>query len=243
MASLRSRHYHSSRQQQQQQQPHQRTSKQQLPDRNSNSSSTTHSHRNYNTFAATAAHETSSESHRNSNSSNSNSNNTHEKRPLPFISVSLLASYFTNANANTNAKAPATDMSKTEALLPPNDRDLEAGEGSPLVDGVRASNNGATGTSPLEAVIPAEDRPLEPIPEGASIKEKAVAGAAFVAFTMNLLSMLLNIINPFALVSGFLGVGLAPFAAFQQQKLTQTQALAETNQRCKCSAVQCSAVK
>ena len=40
-----------------------------------------------------------------------------------------------------------------------------------------------------------------------------------------------SFLNPFVWVSGFLGLIIAPMAAFQQHKLTQVEALAQTNER------------
>ena len=84
-------------------------------------------------------------------------------------------------------------------------------------------------TSPLIAnQQPEQEKPLQPI--GSSLAEKAVGGAAAVSFTASILSMLL-VKNPIVYVSGVIGAVISPYAAIQQQKITQVNALAETNQR------------
>ena len=63
-----------------------------------------------------------------------------------------------------------------------------------------------------------------------SIKEKAVAGVSAATFVASLLSMLIES-NPLVYISGTIGAAIAPYAAIQQQKITQVDALAETNER------------
>jgi hypothetical protein len=95
-------------------------------------------------------------------------------------------------------------MATLSAQMP----DLEIGEKSPLI-----SN---------------EDKPLKPIAN--SVVEKAVAGAGVVSFSASVLAMLFER-NPVIYISGLLGAGIAPYAVIQQQKITQVDALAETNER------------
>lgn len=89
-------------------------------------------------------------------------------------------------------------------------QDIEAGEESPLI-----------GVS--------EDKPLKDIEESTRT-EQAVAGFSAVSFGASVAAMLFNR-NPVVLVSGIIGAGIAPYAAIQQQKITEVDALAETNER------------
>ena len=86
----------------------------------------------------------------------------------------------------------------------------EVGEGTPLV---LASDN---------------DVPLPELPADASWKEKATAVTAGVGFGTSFLALLFSP-SPTVFVSGLTGMLLAPYAAFQQRKLTQVRALKETN--------------
>eukprot|EP00525_Craspedostauros_australis_P013159 CAMPEP_0198110196 /NCGR_PEP_ID=MMETSP1442-20131203/2216_1 /TAXON_ID= /ORGANISM="Craspedostauros australis, Strain CCMP3328" /LENGTH=261 /DNA_ID=CAMNT_0043766153 /DNA_START=84 /DNA_END=869 /DNA_ORIENTATION=- len=97
--------------------------------------------------------------------------------------------------------------------------DVETGEAAPLTGG--------------EAVPADEEGMLKPMPEGGSITEKAVAGTAAISVIVNVVSLILNaiVLNPIFLVSSLLGVAAGPFAAFQEQKITQAKALAETNEK------------
>jgi hypothetical protein len=108
---------------------------------------------------------------------------------------------------------PTTNMATATALLNPA-ADLETGESSPLMNANRRSG---------------EDKPLEQL-DNSSIKEKAVAGIAAASFFSSIFAMLIEH-NPVVYVSGIIGAGIAPYAAFQQQKITQADALAETNER------------
>jgi hypothetical protein len=86
--------------------------------------------------------------------------------------------------------------------------DLEIGEKSPLI-----SN---------------DDKPMKPMEN--SVVEKAVAGASVVSFSMSVLAMLFER-NPVIYISGLIGAGIAPYAVIQQQKITQVDALSESNER------------
>ena len=63
-----------------------------------------------------------------------------------------------------------------------------------------------------------------------SIKEKAVAGVSAATFVASVMSMLIES-NPLVYISGTIGAAISPYAAIQQQKITQVDALAETNER------------
>ena len=95
-------------------------------------------------------------------------------------------------------------MATATAQMP----DLEIGEKSPLI-----SN---------------DDNKLKPMEN--SVVEKAVAGASVVSFSMSVLAMLFAR-NPVIYISGLIGAGIAPYAVIQQQKITQVDALAESNER------------
>jgi hypothetical protein len=96
-------------------------------------------------------------------------------------------------------------MATATAQMP----DLEIGENSPLI-----SNE--------------DNKPLKPMEN--SVVEKAVAGASIVSFSASVLAMLFEK-NPIIYISGLIGAGIAPYAVIQQQKITQVDALAETNER------------
>mmetsp|Transcript_30749 Transcript_30749/g.35061 ORF Transcript_30749/g.35061 Transcript_30749/m.35061 type:complete len:268 (-) Transcript_30749:191-994(-) len=63
-----------------------------------------------------------------------------------------------------------------------------------------------------------------------SIKEKLVGGAAVVGLTTSVAAMVFEH-NPSVYVSGAIGAVVAPMAAMQQSKLTQVEALKQTNER------------
>jgi hypothetical protein len=95
--------------------------------------------------------------------------------------------------------------------------DVEVGEKTPLVNG--------------------GDEVLEDLPESTK-KEKAVAGLAAVSFTASLASIIFTA-NPIVYVSGILGAILSPYAAIQQRKITDVDALSETNERRTCNCYCC----
>ena len=88
------------------------------------------------------------------------------------------------------------------------DPDIEVGEQSRLLSG--------------------EEQPLGEVK--GSIAEKAVAGLSAVSFGASVLAMLVES-NPIVYISGTIGAAISPYAAIQQQKITQVDALAETNER------------
>jgi len=93
---------------------------------------------------------------------------------------------------------------------------------------------GATESTPLVGSGSINDADNEPPPLGdipeQTNKERIVFGAAAVGFATSMASMLVED-NPSVYLSGTIGAGIAPYAAFQQQKLTEVEALRETNQR------------
>jgi hypothetical protein len=97
--------------------------------------------------------------------------------------------------------------------------DIEASETTPLV-----GSSSATG---------AKNEP-PPLPEmqAESLKEKSVMAAGGVSFLLSLLTLVFEAgLNPLVWLSALLGIVIGPAAAFQQHKLTQVQALAQTNER------------
>lgn len=106
--------------------------------------------------------------------------------------------------------ATATITSTNEPVL-----DLEAGEQTPLVD--KKPN--------FQEYPPLQDMKAE------TYKEQIVAVLAGVGSGSALLALLFaSSGNPTILFSGSLGVGLSPYAAFQQRKLTEAEALEQLNQ-------------
>lgn len=87
--------------------------------------------------------------------------------------------------------------------------DLELGENTPLIGG---------------------KKPLGDLPKY-TWKERAVAGLAAVSVAVSIVSIIVSLANPLVLCSAVLGLIAAPYAVFQQQKITQVLALAETNKR------------
>jgi uncharacterized protein YoxC len=63
-----------------------------------------------------------------------------------------------------------------------------------------------------------------------SFKERTVAGASAVAFSTSIAAMCLES-NPSVYVSGVVGAVVAPYATIQQEKITQCEALEQTNER------------
>lgn len=74
------------------------------------------------------------------------------------------------------------------------------------------------------------DRPPLKDMKAQSLKEKAVTGAAVVAFGSSVAAMVIEK-HPSVYVSGTIGAGVAPYAAVQQTKLTQVEALKQVNER------------
>lgn len=84
---------------------------------------------------------------------------------------------------------------------------VEVGEGTPLVQ-----------------------EPFPELPTGSTFKEKIVTALAALGFGTNLLSVIFAPQRS-VVVSGIMGMILTPYALFQQRKLRQVRALAETNVR------------
>ena len=97
--------------------------------------------------------------------------------------------------------------------------DVETGEGTPLLN-----EEPTTQYSPEN-----EPPPLQEMKEN-TLKERAVAGASAVAFTTSIAAMCLES-NPVVYVSGVVGAAVAPYATMQQEKITQCEALEQTNER------------
>lgn len=87
--------------------------------------------------------------------------------------------------------------------------DLELGESTPLIG---------------------NKEPLGELPEH-SWKEKAVAVLATISVAASVVSIIISLGNPLVLASAVLGLLAAPYVVFQQQKITQVEALVETNER------------
>lgn len=102
-------------------------------------------------------------------------------------------------------------MATVEPMMATQVPDLEIGEKTPLVGGYD------------------DEAPLQDLPESTK-KEKAVAGLAAVSFAASLASIIFTA-NPIVYVSGILGATLSPYAAIQQRKITDVDALSETNER------------
>jgi hypothetical protein len=103
-------------------------------------------------------------------------------------------------------------MATAEPLVLPGATDVEApGENTPLQ---RFANN---------------EQPLKDLPESTR-KEQLVAGLAIVSFAASIASIIITS-NPLVYISGIIGACLSPYAAVQQRKITDVDALAETNKR------------
>mmetsp|Transcript_856 Transcript_856/g.1138 ORF Transcript_856/g.1138 Transcript_856/m.1138 type:complete len:268 (-) Transcript_856:117-920(-) len=92
---------------------------------------------------------------------------------------------------------------------------------------------GAGETTPLLAGSSTNDEP-PPLADikAESLKEKTVSGVAAVNFVMSALTLIFHAAtNPVVWLSGILGLLISPLAAMQQHKLTQVEALAQTNER------------
>jgi hypothetical protein len=127
-----------------------------------------------------------------------------------------------------------------------NSDDVEVGESTPLLlhpagDNNNNNNNNVpndNGNVPNDndnddnnANDPNEPPPLQEM-KVESLKERAVAVTAGVSFLSSLAALIFEAAaHPVVWVSGVLGAVLAPYAALQQQKLTQVEALHQTNRR------------
>jgi hypothetical protein len=124
-----------------------------------------------------------------------------------------------NGNGKNNNGKPPTSAAAGD--------DVEAvGESTPLLHS--GSGNGGEDNN--------DDSNTEPPPlqemKAESLKERAVAVTAGVSFLSSIAAIILEATaHPVVWVSGILGAILAPYAAMQQQKLTQVEALNQTNER------------
>ncbi len=73
------------------------------------------------------------------------------------------------------------------------------------------------------------EQPLKDLPESTR-KEQLVAGLAIVSFAASIASIIISS-NPLVYISGIIGACLSPYAAVQQRKITDVDALAQTNKR------------
>jgi hypothetical protein len=74
-----------------------------------------------------------------------------------------------------------------------------------------------------------DETPLEDI-EHSTRREKAVAGVSAISFGTSFAAMLFEG-NLLVYISGLVGIIVAPYATIQQQKITEVDALKETNER------------
>mmetsp|Transcript_9717 Transcript_9717/g.16240 ORF Transcript_9717/g.16240 Transcript_9717/m.16240 type:complete len:257 (-) Transcript_9717:40-810(-) len=72
--------------------------------------------------------------------------------------------------------------------------------------------------------------PLEDNMQGESMKEKVVAGVGFGTAGVSLATIVLST-NPIAYGSSIIGLGVGPYAAIQQSKISEVEALRQTNKR------------
>ncbi|KAL3938409.1 MAG: hypothetical protein SGARI_001752 [Bacillariaceae sp.] len=80
-------------------------------------------------------------------------------------------------------------------------------------------------------LINGTDAPLGDLKQSTR-KEQAVAGLAVVSFAASITSIIFSS-NPMVYVSGIIGAALSPYAAVQQRKITDIDALEETTDRMK----------
>ena len=99
-------------------------------------------------------------------------------------------------------KVPATMLSGEASLLPP-----------PPV----RTNNSNTTRNPED-----DDEYLTEVPPWA-IKELIVAGLGICATILSIVIILIPYLNPLVFITGILGVLIAPYSVFQEQKITDTQ--------------------
>lgn len=73
-----------------------------------------------------------------------------------------------------------------------------------------------------------DDKYLTRIPPW-TVRELIVAGLATVATILSIVIILIPFLNPFVFVTGLLGIFIAPYSALQEQKITDTKAMQQTN--------------
>lgn len=103
-------------------------------------------------------------------------------------------------------------MATEEALLV----DVEAQQGTPTEN---------------SRLLSLDERPLGDWPQSTR-KEQAVAGLASVSFVASITSIIFSS-NPVVFVSGVIGAALSPYAAVQQRKITDIDALQITTEKMK----------
>jgi len=107
-----------------------------------------------------------------------------------------------------------TDATKTSSKTDEDFADLEAGEGTSLLpkDGTTADGDDMV------------------VPKKSNIKENVVKGAAVVATGASVATLIVMGSNPLTLVSGGIGSLIGPYAAMQETKLTDLEALKSINE-------------
>jgi hypothetical protein len=75
-----------------------------------------------------------------------------------------------------------------------------------------------------------DERPLKDLPES-TFKEKIVSGLAAVSFAASVTAVIFASTNPVVYVSGILGIAMGPYAAVQQRKITDVDALSKVTDR------------
>ena len=119
-----------------------------------------------------------------------------------------------SGNGKNNNGQPSTSGDDVEAV----------GESTPLLHSGSNDNSNNDNNS-------SEPPPLQEM-KAESLKERAVAVTAGVSFLSSIAAIIFEATaHPVVWVSGILGAILAPYAAMQQQKLTQVEALNQTNER------------
>jgi hypothetical protein len=114
-----------------------------------------------------------------------------------------------------------------------NNSDVEVGESTPLLHAGSATgssgednDNDNNNNNNSDQPPPLQEMKVE------SLKERTVAVTAGVSFLSSIAALIFEATaHPVVWVSGILGAILAPYAALQQQKLTQVEALNQTNER------------
>lgn len=107
---------------------------------------------------------------------------------------------------------------------------MEAGESTPLLVTTPPATVMTSGTTTTTSATGGEgsSRIMSEMPEVCR-RELIVTTGAGIGFICNAISMVLST-HPIIMVTSILGLLVTPFAAFQQKKITQARALAQTNQ-------------
>ncbi|KAL7573364.1 hypothetical protein ACA910_011724 [Epithemia clementina (nom. ined.)] len=105
--------------------------------------------------------------------------------------------------------------------------DLEAGEATPLLSNSNSNNNNNDDPPALQDI------------KAESLKERAVSAVAAVNFGLAILTLMFQAAaHPVVWISSVLGLIVSPLAAMQQHKLTQVEALSQTNERLEAEVAQ-----